>query len=86
MVGPIPVCPGQPAFVSVGEVRPSGRRCSVLQYDLGYFHDKPRHLEPIDNPFGSKALPVNSGIDRVILASLRIPSWNQIAGFLESMR
>ncbi len=48
-------------------------RCSVPQYDLGYFHDEPGHFEADRNR-------------PVILASLSIPSWNQIAGFLESMR
>jgi hypothetical protein len=30
----------------------------LLQYDLGYFDGETCRLEPIDNPFGSKGLPM----------------------------
>jgi putative transposase len=29
------------------------------QYDLGYFDDETCRLEPIENPFGSKVLPMS---------------------------
>jgi hypothetical protein len=31
-----------------------------MHYDLGYFDDETCRLEPIDNPFGSKVLPMCS--------------------------
>jgi putative transposase len=33
---------------------------TFMQYDLGYFDDETCRLEPIDNPFGSKVLPMSS--------------------------
>jgi putative transposase len=33
---------------------------SFMQYDLGYFDDETCRLEPIDNPFGPKVLPMSS--------------------------
>ena len=33
---------------------------TFMQYDLGYFDDKTCRLEPIDNPFGPKVLPMCS--------------------------
>jgi putative transposase len=30
-----------------------------MDYDLGYFDDETCRLEPIDNPFGSKLLPMS---------------------------
>jgi hypothetical protein len=30
------------------------------QYSLGYFDDETCRLEPIENPFGPKALPIRS--------------------------
>ena len=33
---------------------------TFMQYDLGYFDDETCRLEPIDNPFGPKVLPVSS--------------------------
>jgi putative transposase len=33
---------------------------TFMQYDLGYFDDETWRLEPIENPFGSKLLPVRS--------------------------
>ena len=32
---------------------------TFMQYDLGYFDDETCRLEPIDNPFGSKVLPMS---------------------------
>ena len=31
-----------------------------MHYDLGYFDDETCRLEPIENPFGSKLLPIRS--------------------------
>jgi putative transposase len=31
---------------------------SFMQYDLGYFDDETCRLEPIENPFGPKVLPM----------------------------
>jgi putative transposase len=33
---------------------------TFMQYDLGYFDDETCRLEPIENPFGSKVLPMSS--------------------------
>ena len=33
---------------------------TFMQYDLGYFDDDEGRLEPIDNPFGPKVLPMSS--------------------------
>lgn len=33
---------------------------TFMQYDLGYFDDETCRLEPIENPFGSKVLPIGS--------------------------
>ena len=33
---------------------------TFMQYDLGYFDDETCRLEPIENPFGPKLLPVRS--------------------------
>lgn len=33
---------------------------SFMQYDLGYFDDETIRVEPIDNPFGPKVLPMSS--------------------------
>ena len=33
---------------------------TFMQYDLGYFDDEECRLEPIENPFGSKVLPMCS--------------------------
>ena len=32
---------------------------TFMQYDLGYFDDETCRLEPIDNPFASKVLPMS---------------------------
>ncbi len=36
---------------------------SFMDYDLGYFDDETCRLEPIENPFGPKVLPMCSGIN-----------------------
>jgi len=37
-----------------------GRTCvTYMHYDLGYFDDETGRLEPIDNPFGPKLLPMS---------------------------
>ena len=33
---------------------------TFMQYDLGYFDDETCRLEPIENPFGPKVLPMCS--------------------------
>jgi hypothetical protein len=33
---------------------------TFMQYDLGYFDDETCRLEPIENPFGPRLLPVRS--------------------------
>ena len=33
---------------------------TFMQYDLGYFDDETCRLEPIDNPFGPKVLPMSA--------------------------
>ena len=33
---------------------------SLLQYHLGYFDDETIRVEPIENPFGPKVLPMSS--------------------------
>ena len=33
---------------------------SFMEYDLGYFDDETCRLEPIENPFGPKVLPMPS--------------------------
>jgi putative transposase len=33
---------------------------TFMQYDLGYFDDETCRLEPIENPFGPKVLPMSS--------------------------
>src|ERR1051326_2810324 len=49
---------------------------TFMDYDLGYFDDETCRLEPIDNPFGPKVLPMSpegtvthvSGMDLLMLA------------------
>src|SRR5216684_2132750 len=50
-----------------------GRICFVtfMQYDLGYFDDETCRLEPIDNPFGPKVLPMSPApCVRIVVACL----------------
>ena len=35
---------------------------TFMHYDLGYFDDETCRLEPIENPFGPKVLPLRSGV------------------------
>ena len=45
---------------------------TFMQYDLGYFDDETCRLEPIDNPFGPKVLPMCSAPSvRIVVARLR---------------
>jgi hypothetical protein len=47
---------------AVGVTQASERVCLVtfIQYDLGYLEDETCRLEPIENPFGPKVLPIRS--------------------------
>ena len=38
----------------------AARIAGIMQYDLGYFDDETCRLEPIENPFGPKVLPMCS--------------------------
>jgi hypothetical protein len=50
---------------------------SFMDYDLGYFDDETCRLEPLDNPFGPKLLPMSpvrnvtyvSGVDSLRVAT-----------------
>ena len=33
---------------------------TLMHYDFGYFDDEEGRVEPIENPFGSKVLPMSS--------------------------
>ena len=46
--------------VGVTQVGERIRLVTFMQYDLGYFDDETCRLEPIENPFGPKVLPVRS--------------------------
>jgi putative transposase len=47
---------------SVGVTRVGDRiwLVTLMQYDFGYFDDETCRLEPIENPFGAKLLPIRS--------------------------
>jgi putative transposase len=47
---------------NVGVTQVSGRVCLItfMQCDLGYFDDEAIRLEPIENPFAPKMLPMSS--------------------------
>lgn len=49
---------GQP--VGIKEVEDNIWLVSFMNYDLGYFDEQTCKLEPIDNPFGPKVLPMSS--------------------------
>ena len=51
------VFPGQQ--VGVRQVTDRIWLVSYMEYDLGYFDDETCRLEPIDNPFGPKVLPMS---------------------------
>ena len=36
---------------------------TFMHYDLGYFDDETCRLEPIENPFGPKVLPMSLGMN-----------------------
>ena len=36
---------------------------TFMEYDLGYFDDEPRRLEPIENPFGPESVTYVLGIN-----------------------
>ena len=58
---------------------------TFMEDDLGYFDDETCRLEPIDNPFGPKLLPMSPEWTQCRVASSSIPSWNQIERFLRDM-
>jgi putative transposase len=39
---------------------------TFMQYDLGYFDDETCRLEPIENPFGPKVLPMSPGRNELL--------------------
>lgn len=45
--------------VGVKQVSDQIWRVTFMQYDLGYFDDETCRLEPIENPFGPKVLPMS---------------------------
>jgi putative transposase len=45
--------------VSIKEVDESIWLVSFMDYDLGYFDLETRVLEPLENPFGPKVLPMS---------------------------
>jgi hypothetical protein len=47
---------------------------TFMRYDLGYFDDQTCRLEPIDNPFTPKVLPMCSAVSvKVVVALIRMP-------------
>src|SRR5688572_7426495 len=47
---------------------------TFMHYDLGYFDDQTCRLEPIDNPFGPKLLPMSPAVSvKVVVALFRMP-------------
>jgi putative transposase len=44
--------------VGIKEVHDDIWLVSFMDYDLGYFHLETRVLEPLENPFGPKLLPM----------------------------
>jgi len=51
------VCAGQQ--VGVRQVTDRIWLVRFMEYDLGYFDDETCRLEPIDNPFGPRVLPMS---------------------------
>jgi putative transposase len=45
--------------VGIEQVRDGIRLVSFMDYDLGYFDLETRVLEPLENPFGPKVLPMS---------------------------
>jgi len=50
---------GSRAHPWLAEVDEHIRLVTFMHYDLGYFDDETCRLEPIDNPFGPKLLPMS---------------------------
>jgi putative transposase len=46
--------------VGITQVSDRAWLVTFMHYDLGYFDDETCRLEPIDNPFGPKLLPIRS--------------------------
>jgi hypothetical protein len=47
---------------------------TFMRYDLGYFDDETYRLEPIENPFGPKVLPIRPAVRvKVVVALFRMP-------------
>jgi putative transposase len=47
---------------------------TFMDYDLGYFDDETCRLEPIENPFGPKLLPMSPAVSvKVVVALIRMP-------------
>ena len=46
--------------MGVTQVSERVRLVTFMHYDLGYFDDEAIHLEPIENPFAPKVLPMCS--------------------------
>lgn len=46
--------------VGIKEVEDKVWLVSFMDYDLGYFDEQTCKLEPLDNPFGARVLPMSS--------------------------
>ena len=46
---------------------------TFMHYDLGYFDDETCRLEPIENPFGPKLLPMSPGMNCYLMR----PEWTR---------
>jgi putative transposase len=47
---------------------------TFMRYDLGYFDDETCRLEPIENPFAPKLLPMSPAVRvKIVVASVRTP-------------
>jgi hypothetical protein len=47
---------------------------TFMHDDLGYFDDETGRLDPIDNPFGPKLLPMSPAVSvKVVVALIRMP-------------
>ena len=63
LVGRVELDPGDVEDVQMGCVTQVGERVwlvTFMRYDLGYFDDETCRLEPIDNPFQPRVLPMCS--------------------------
>jgi hypothetical protein len=52
-----------------------------MQYGLGFFDDETSRLEPAENPFEAKVLPMSPApCVRIVVASFEVePLWNAVA-------